>query len=980
MVLPAAGQTISFSQMAAEYGVPVTGPVSMSQMYRGAGVVTENSGSNLAVPVSGAISFDRFHGNVGFVQALPPATVSVAAAYSAMTPVQQAAFRADAVTRMAAYLNLPASAVTVTSVTGAGVITFAFTIPATGTVNAAVLAKITALAAETSPTAVFGSAFCTTYAVTGSLAAAPSLPPALLLGGSKTLSVPTAAVTAVSIADLFSSTKTPLTYALAGTTPYGNASIAGAVLSVSGYYRGATYPVYVRATDSAGNASASASVVATEPAPPAIVATAVPAVTGLANAIVVVPIAGYFADPLGMTLTYAVTGDPYASGFLSGTGVGAGTTLSVCGANRGATYGVVVRASNVYGAATSATVAVTEVAGPTCPTVTKLLVPLSGVALTTNAVSYTLSSYFAGTSLTFAVTSNPKGSAAIAAGVLTVTGFYRESTYGVVVTATTSGGGTNSQTLTVTEAVAGTPTATSMGSATLTNTTQTYWLASYFADPQGAALSYAITAGNAYGNSYLSGGYLYVPAAFRNASYGVTVTATNPYGKAVTSTASITEQAGYPTVSASFGGVSLTNTTPTYWLASYFSDPQGSALSYSITAGNPYGSAYLSGGYLYVPSAYRNTNYTITVTATNIYAKSVSNTMTVYEAAQPVPTFADMGTITILSSLSQTITLSNYLTDYSGTSITYNVMANPKSNVTLSGGILTIKGAGRNTTYTITVKATNGNNQSVSSSVNVYEPWPAPTLRTPFVPLVIAEDLAIVYMTDHYTSLDSLNIYLTYASPYNAWVSGDLLYIQGARIGATYNVTFQVYDSYGQTATTVNLSVTEYAPQLNAVFNHLAFGWAGYSGSSGWNCIDSGVTVTTWGDMRHPIFIDNDPDELTFHYYVQFGGLPTVSVKSNKIYLGGYAKYQFSYWLRSSGYDLCTFTTKCVFYKANGLVMDSIGANSTSSNQTWTSMWMSTTKDMSQVTYAIITLTGYDNSGFYGYHGMRYANVMIDGQ
>jgi hypothetical protein len=262
----------------------------------------------------------------------------------------------------------------------------------------------------------------------------------------------------------------------------------------------------------------------------------------------------------------------------------------------------------------------------------------------------------------------------------------------------------------------------------------------------------------------------------------------------------------------------------------------------------------------------------------------------------------------------------------------------------------------------------------------VYEPWPAPTLKTPFTKIYITDNLVTYYgIGPYFNSLDNLNISVT-SSPYGAaWSSGDILYIQGNRRGTTYTVGFQVYDSYGQTTAIATIPVSEYGSLVAASFNNIALGW-GYSGSSGWNCTKGGVLDYNWGNGESPKFVDYDTNEPTFKYYVQFGTGSTIAIKTNKIYFGGYVNYKFSYWLRAvDAADRCNFTSSCVFYKSNGTVIETLGANSYSSNTTWTPMWMTSVNDMSQVSYAIITLTGYDTLGWAGYYGMRFANVMIDG-
>lgn len=211
-----------------------------------------------------------------------------------------------------------------------------------------------------------------------------------------------------------------------------------------------------------------------------------------------------------------------------------------------------------------------------------------------------------------------------------------------------------------------------IGSTSLTNNTTSYNMASYFTDFSGTGLSYTIT-NNPYSNAYLSGSTLFVPANYRNATYNVTVQASNSFGQTASTTITVTEGLAPPSAS-SMGSTSTLNTTQVnYYLYSYFS---GTITSFSITS-SPYSNASISGGYLYINPNNRNTSYYITVTAYNS-GGSASSSVLVTEGAAPVSL---TGTPTSYSSSSSPG--SSYITDFnlltftptttSVTGIAYNI-------------------------------------------------------------------------------------------------------------------------------------------------------------------------------------------------------------------------------------------------------------------------------------------------------------------
>lgn len=185
-----------------------------------------------------------------------------------------------------------------------------------------------------------------------------------------------------------------------------------------------------------------------------------------------------------------------------------------------------------------------------------------------------------------------------------------------------------------------------------------------------------------------------------------------------------TSSVGNQNVDTSSSSQSLTLSSP-----SYVTDTYGSPLSYSIQS---FDSSYLSSASVNASSGlvsytvsynkYANTT-NIIVTVTNRFGKTASLTIPLYVIGQS-PTASSLGSVSLTNNTAQ-YTLSSYFSDpYSGTSLTYSILANPYSNASISSGILSVVGNYRNTSYTVTVQASNAYNKTASSSLSVTEQAP----------------------------------------------------------------------------------------------------------------------------------------------------------------------------------------------------------------------------------------------------------------
>jgi hypothetical protein len=689
MVLGKSGK-LSLNQIGDEFGIPA-GPVRLSQLYLGAGIVPNNSGSNAAVPSAGAIRFGHFWGAAS-LDLTTPVTVSIPVSYDSVvgTP-QQPAFQLDARMQLAVQVGVPLANVTITSLApGSIVVTFNVRMPATGLINSAAVSKLAVLAAATSPIAVFGDAFCTKYSLsspTSSLVVTARSPPQLLLGGTKALPAVAAAAAATQLAlsDLFSSPGT-LTYAVTG-SQYATIAPGPSTLSVTGAYRGTSYTVYVTATDAYGTASAAAAVLVTELSPPSIAVLAVPALTGLTSSVATVSLAAYFNDPAyGSILAFSLTsdGNPLASAAVSG------GTLTVTPASRGVTYTVKVRATNQYGASAVVSASVTELDRSS---------PLTGTLI--DVMSSSLSS-----------------SPVAVWGPLAQTNVSYRPTY------VASGGYTNG------------------GYLATTSDTFMQWGAG------GASLPFYS------GGGFTWAGVYKVTAHYSgwerliqiNQDNGAELLAINRYAATTDlrvycklSQSSIAFNVNIPGLYATGTWLTViiryTNATKSIqaWTTT------GTTPSTTLTGSLPLTANQTTSAVGPMLGQNGNASGAVSWHACMLAPYPLSDAQVAsyytYMTFDPLaPTITNpLGPTVSLTTNTVSYTMSSYFsTPVGSTPITYTLASNPKGNASIAAGVLSIVGANRGSTYTVTVTATNTNNKTASQSIDVTEAIALPVARASY--------------------------------------------------------------------------------------------------------------------------------------------------------------------------------------------------------------------------------------------------------
>lgn len=487
-----------------------------------------------------------------------------------------------------------------------------------------------------------------------------------------------------------------------------------------------SYPITLAATNAFGQVTTNTLTVTQAPTFAPTVKTAFGA-TNMSNDSRSLGLSNYFYDSNGSPLYYWLANDGLAYGppgtfggaafgNASLSGSSPGTTLDVSSFYRGVSnYSVVVGASNVFGQWAVNTLTVNEkVSVP--PAVT----PFSSVTLSNQTVVYQLSNCFAdpqASPLSYWVNSpSPLNNAVLdaAAGTLTVVGNWLQSTpysYSVGISASNIYGRTSNVTVPLVEAAAIFPQAQSFGSALLSNDSRAYAMSNYWQNPDSnnpnfssnSPLYYWIST-NTMSNATLSSCNLTVPGFYRGQGYTVTVSASNVYGEVTEDPLAVTEVDSLPpTVTQQLGAPLLCNQVYNYGLSNFFSDPQGSPISYWI-AQNPLSNATLVNNVLSVNASWRassNVSYNVVVLASNIYASNLKhptptvasgfvscNVLQATEVATQAVFYTGLCNVTLCNTNSS-FTLSNYFWDSQNSPLSYWITSMPYSNATVTGSDLT---------------------------------------------------------------------------------------------------------------------------------------------------------------------------------------------------------------------------------------------------------------------------------------------------
>jgi hypothetical protein len=89
-----------------------------------------------------------------------------------------------------------------------------------------------------------------------------------------------------------------------------------------------------------------------------------------------------------------------------------------------------------------------------------------------------------------------------------------------------------------------------------------------------------------------------------------------------------------PPQATSIGTISVNSSTVKIYLPDYFTDSTGQGLTYALDFGDPSGSRYIAGSYLYIAGKQRGISYTVGVVATDVYSRQESSSVYVIESAR----------------------------------------------------------------------------------------------------------------------------------------------------------------------------------------------------------------------------------------------------------------------------------------------------------------------------------------------------------
>ena len=452
----------------------------------------------------------------------------------------------------------------------------------------------------------------------------------------------------------------------------------------------------------------------------------IPAQTVSEGGTTTVDAASYFSEPDGEQLSYAVA----SSNARVATALVTGSAVTITGVARGtAQVTVTARDSDGLVATQRFWVTVDAVNQPPAAVGT---VPAQTVQ-SGRTVWVSVHSHFRdpdGDPLEYTVATSDAGVArATAAGsIVTLTGV-SQGTATITVTGRDRGG------LEVTQAfVVTVPNGSPRAEGTISEQTldageaATVDVSSYFADPDGDALSFAVASGNEnVATASLSGSTLTVTAVARGLT-SVTVTARDPEGLEATQRAWVTVAQGNqaPVASGTIADRTIDPGRRTFVnLFAYFSDPDFDALSYEAATSDPAAvTVSVSGSTAWLEAVARGTA-TMTVTASDPDGLEATQQFMVEVANGAPEAVGSIPDTTMNVGESFTVDLSAYFTDPDGDQLAYEAEAffDRVATVSVSGSVLTITGEGKgSTSITVTARDPDGEEARQRTRVEVIQP------------------------------------------------------------------------------------------------------------------------------------------------------------------------------------------------------------------------------------------------------------------
>lgn len=316
----------------------------------------------------------------------------------------------------------------------------------------------------------------------------------------------------------------------------------------------------------------------------------------------------------------------------------------------------------------------------------------------------------------------------------------------------------------------------------------------------------------------LSHGKTEFGSSFSNLSSYYSVAAGVPTTGAISLSNLYSKAASTPSPSnVSTSNVSTSNASKsgTINLASLVTDIYGTPLTYATPSYNSsyFTSASLSSASLsYSIPLNKFANTSISVVVTNRFGKTATISIPFLITGTDISS-SSLGSMSLTNNTG-TVSLTSSFTDYSGTGLSYSVYSNPKGNASISSSTLSVSGNYRNTSYTVTVQATNSYGQSALASLSVTEAAsvPAPTANSSMGSLTLY-GTAMGLQNIIYANFQGTG--LTYSFSYNPYGSASFdnatsptcVFIQANNRATTYTVNVTATNAGGSATST--LTVTE---------------------------------------------------------------------------------------------------------------------------------------------------------------------------
>ncbi|MDE0605167.1 MAG: Ig-like domain-containing protein [bacterium] len=409
-------------------------------------------------------------------------------------------------------------------------------------------------------------------------------------------------------------------------------------------------------------------------------------------------------------------------------------------------------------------------------------------------------------------------------------------------------------------------------------------LSSYFTDPDGDRLSYSGSSNDRnVATASVVGDRLTIRAAGAG-STTITVTATDPDRLTATQDVAVTVQAQanrQPTARSIPAQGVTAGRAVNLDLSSYFSDPDGDALTYGGSSANAgVATTGVIGSTLTIRGVAAGSTV-VTATAEDAGGLQASRDITVTVAAPDNRPPEATGTIpdrTLDADESATVRLASYFDDPDGDALTYTATVSPArvTGATISGSTVTVTGSASGTaTVTITARDPGGLTATQTFDVTVTNSAPAEVGTIPATPVAVGAT-ATIDASSYFSDRDGDQLSYTAESSVpgvaSASVASSTVSITGVAVG-TAVVTVTARDPGGlearQTAS-VTVRATNRTPEAQGTIPRQTL----EAGAS------NNVDVTSY-------FRDPDDDPLDYSVATSNASVATASVLGSMVTLSG---------------------------------------------------------------------------------------------